>query len=363
MKIDDVFAKALDFSETPKTLANIFLDKSVSRRRYAVGKNNETLELNRLIPLDGIVDDYSVSGAEWHGIPLIKIRDVQSGDMVANCSSSISPIAVLERLESSQVDGIVGIHELIIASNGLLGWPEFVKTMHLELENIEKWQEMYDSFSDEESRRTFLDIAQYRLTANPKYMENYRVRIDEQYFEDFMQFSNEIFVDAGGFDGDTSEIFANRYSDYRKILFFEPSSKNMAAALKRLVKHERIEFYSIGLSNAPEMLQFNQDAGSASSVTEAGSETINVDMLDKLLREPVTFIKMDLEGWELKALEGARQTILSHHPKLAIAVYHNSQDFRVIFEYIRSLGLGYEIFLRHYTQGWSETIMFFLPRK
>ena len=44
---------------------------------------------------------------------------------------------------------------------------------------------------------------------------------------------------------------------------------------------------------------------------------IQVTALDECLPdEPVTFIKMDIEGSELKALEGARKTIERNHPKM-----------------------------------------------
>lgn len=117
------------------------------------------------------------------------------------------------------------------------------------------------------------------------------------------------------------------------------------------------------MSDASGVLHFNQDAGSASSVTKEGSEIITVDTLDTIIKEKVTFIKMDLEGWELNALKGAAEHIRSDCPKLAIAVYHNSSDFRKVFKYIQGFDLDYQVYLRHYTQGWSETVMYFLPRK
>jgi hypothetical protein len=70
---------------------------------------------------------------------------------------------------------------------------------------------------------------------------------------------------------------------------------------------------------------------------------------------------MDLEGWEIKALEGARQHIVADHPTLAIAVYHHPSDFWQIFEYVKNLRHDYNVFLRHYTEGWSETVMYFVP--
>jgi hypothetical protein len=75
------------------------------------------------------------------------------------------------------------------------------------------------------------------------------------------------------------------------------------------------------------------------------------------------FIKMDLEGWELKALQGAVRHIREDHPKLAIAVYHHPSDFWRIPEFILSIRDDYDLYLRHYTEGWSETVMYFVPRK
>lgn len=364
MNLTDIVKKSLDFQVPTNKLAEKFLNQEIAYKRYAVGKNSETLQLYQLIHLDGVIDDFSNSISNWNGIPIIKTKDLNADSLVVNCSTSISPVAVLDHLKLSNIENIIGFHELVLLSDGLLKWPKFVLTMRYEVENhLEIWQEIYDSLADDQSRDTFLDVFQYRLTADPIYHRHYKVRINEQYFEDFMEYSNEVFVDAGGFDGDTSEIFAERYPDYRKILFFEPSLKNMAAAQKRLSIYDRIEFYDIGLSNAKGVLKFNQDAGSASSVNESVKDTICVEKLDDIISEPVTFIKMDLEGWELHALKGANNCILSDHPKLALAVYHDSKDFRLIYEYIKSLGLKYKIYLRHYMQGWSETIMYFQPIK
>jgi hypothetical protein len=71
---------------------------------------------------------------------------------------------------------------------------------------------------------------------------------------------------------------------------------------------------------------------------------------------------MDIEGWELKALAGCISQIRNNSPKLTIAVYHNSIDFIKIPEFILSINKNYKIFLRHYTEGWSESVMYFLPK-
>ena len=74
--------------------------------------------------------------------------------------------------------------------------------------------------------------------------------------------------------------------------------------------------------------------------------------------DKVDFIKMDIEGAEPYALEGARDTIIKHKPKLAIAIYHSMNDFINIPLWILNLNLGYRIYMGHYTIHEEETVIF-----
>jgi hypothetical protein len=71
---------------------------------------------------------------------------------------------------------------------------------------------------------------------------------------------------------------------------------------------------------------------------------------------------MDIEGWELNAIKGSKNHILNDSPKLAIAVYHRASDFITIPDLILSINSNYELYLRHYTSGWSESVMYFKPK-
>jgi hypothetical protein len=70
---------------------------------------------------------------------------------------------------------------------------------------------------------------------------------------------------------------------------------------------------------------------------------------------------MDIEGGEKSALLGARECIRKNNPKLAICVYHCVDDLWKIPELIFDISDDYNIFLRHYTEGPVETVMFFVP--
>ena len=344
-------------------LAIRFLDQHTDMPRYIVGRNPQSELIRQQIPITGLIDDGVPLGTFWHGVPIVAMIDVPQDACVLNTSTSIAPVAVeraLLRAGHRQILNLADLLALQETPTGLTPW--FIDDQRAEMqEHRAQWLELYDRLEDHESQQVLKDVVRFRLTANLESMARYEVRLSDQYFEDFLALSDEVFVDAGGFDGDTTEQFCDRFPNYRKVHFFEPSEANMAAARCRLKQRNRIEFHPIGLHDCKTELGFNASSGSASSVTETGGERICVDRLDSLINEPVGFIKMDLEGWEMHALRGAAQTIRHNRPKLAISVYHKSSHFREVSEFVLSLCPDYKLRLRHYTQGWSETVLFLTP--
>jgi FkbM family methyltransferase len=69
------------------------------------------------------------------------------------------------------------------------------------------------------------------------------------------------------------------------------------------------------------------------NMTKYGSEIVKVITLDSL-GEKVDFIKMDIEGMEDKAVEGAKETIDKHRPICFIEIAKT--NFDSIFTYFKS---------------------------
>lgn len=99
---------------------------------------------------------------------------------------------------------------------------------------------------------------------------------------------------------------------------------NAKRLLKYLEKNDNLTW------NKEDVLRFNTSGGGASAIDDFGEDVIRVKKIDDVVGdEGCTFIKMDIEGSELKALEGAKETIKKFHPRLAISIYHRPED---IFE-------------------------------
>jgi len=307
---------------------------------YLIGRNADAERLAGPIRAAGLVDDGAPAGSTWNDLPVVGSADLPDGAVLVNAATSIRPVDVVRRFSQRSGLRLAGLADLMAAGGEAVGTPDFV--------------------ADQLSRQTLVDVLRFRLTADPAYMAAYEVRVQDQYFEPFLHLRGEAFVDAGGFDGDTTEAFCDHDPDYREVHLFEPSPANMGKARARLAGRRDIHFHPIGVSDTAGELAFDPDAGSASAVGQGGGLTIRVTTLDAHLAGPVTLIKMDLEGWETRALAGSLRIIRDFRPKLALAVYHRASDFRDIARFALGVHPDYRVYLRHYTQGWSETVMFFV---
>lgn len=330
---------------------------------YLLGRNEDAKALLDLFPVAGIIDDFEKSATHWCGHPIVRGDMVPDQACIINCSTSIRPLSTDRRMRHLKGALHCSYADLLTSKSINVPLPTFVARARDDIRaNGAHYQSIYDRLADEDSRNVFRCIMAFRLTADYSHMQPFSVRLRDQYFEPFLgPLSDITFVDCGGYDGDTSEEFALRTPDYGNILLFEPSAHNMAKAKQRLAHVRDITFIPLGISDTAARLSFNTDAGSASSVSDIGDTEIEVTTLDSFDGLEHAFIKMDLEGWEIPALKGASTTIVQHNPLMAIAVYHDVADFWKIPEHVLSLNQNYHLYLRHYTEGWSESVMYFIP--
>ena len=71
-----------------------------------------------------------------------------------------------------------------------------------------------------------------------------------------------------------------------------------------------------------------------------------------------TFVKMDIEDSEMLALRGADKLISHNLPKLAICLYHKTEDIWEIPLYIKQRWSEYKIYIRHHTELLNETVCY-----
>lgn len=185
---------------------------------------------------------------------------------------------------------------------------------------------------------------------------------------------NDVVIDCGGCWGDTTLEFAASVGEQGKVYVYEfiPLNKNILEKNIDLnpILGDRIELLNNAVWEHSEIDIYYKDEGPGSRVqfekfdTQEGiSKTLSIDDLVKLKNmNKVDFIKMDIEGSELPALKGAINTLKRFRPKLAISIYHSMEDYAYIVPWIRSLGIAYKFFVRHFTIHAEETILFVISK-
>lgn len=225
--------------------------------------------------------------------------------------------------------------------------------------HYEGYRWAYDFFNDDISKQIILD----RIRNYLSYRKMEHSPAEDQYFDsDVIQLSeNEVFADGGFYIGDTSLEFIKRVNGcYDAIYGFEPDLTNLEAARANLAQHERAHIIDKGLWDKDETLSFFPE-GASSKVDRSGTVTISLTSLDEFFSDKKglpTFIKLDVEGAEKRALMGAEKIIRVAHPKLAICVYHKPEDIYELPQLIMQFDPSYRFTLRHYTPGMWETVLY-----
>lgn len=141
-------------------------------------------------------------------------------------------------------------------------------------------------------------------------------------------------IQAGGNCG----MYPMAYSlVFDKVFTFEPDQYNFYC-LANNVPAGKIVKFNAAISSKPGFLRLNYQRPhnvGMHQISENGKDSIFAMTIDSLKIDDVDFINLDLEGHELQALLGAKETIERCKPLLCIEL---TEDKKEIVELIESLG-------------------------
>ena len=258
-------------------------------------------------------------------------------------------------------------HEFISWDTGLLVNFDSIDPLEKLLsQNQEAVDTVYSLLNDEKSRKVYENVLLYRLTTDPKYVE--------EIYEPDIYFHNDIvpniscgaFVDCGAYNGDTLSMMQNndRFDIYYAL---EPDEEN-CRLISQYVKANALKNVVIlpcGVWEEKTELHFDAKTGGAGSVSLDGSYMIKVDTIDHIVTEgrENCFIKMDIEGSEIPALKGAIHLIHTGRTELAISIYHHKQDLWEIPLLLHKLLPNHRLYIRHHTRSLADTVCYALEPK
>lgn len=224
---------------------------------------------------------------------------------------------------------------------------------------------------DTDSRREYVSQIRWRLGGDPGCLSS-PVQEAQYLISDIAQTrDDEVVIDCGAYDGDTLRSWlSTRGPTFSTYFAMEPdpdSRQRLEASVRALPDDvaERVRVLPYATSNRTGPLTFAATGLPSAALGGAGGITVDGIRIDDLGSEfadaAPTFIKMDIEGAELDALEGAAHTIRSFQPMLAIAAYHSQNHIWRIPLATAALTSESEFFIRpHNEQAW-DTIFYCVP--
>jgi len=218
--------------------------------------------------------------------------------------------------------------------------------------NLEDYKWLYNRLEDYRSKKLLFAILNNWYKYDFNNLETSRETDYKDYFDlDIVKCKDEVFVDLGAYTGDTTLDYINTYGidSYKQIYCYEITPDIFAILKNNLAKYPNITCKRNAVSDKKEIMYVNNSKvdASANTVTEEGDMSIDSVTLDEDIKETITTLKMDIEGYEQKAILGAKNHIQNDKPKLLLSVYHNNEDLWKIPRMIEEICPGYKFYLRN----------------
>jgi FkbM family methyltransferase len=272
--------------------------------------------------------------------------------------------------------------------------------------NADKLVKLCDRLEDDYSKISWMAILLYRITLNPVYLESVAVGHNSSKFslnsygfnsQFFTLTESEVYVDGGAFNGDTVEQFSCAVRGrFKEVFAFEPSVSQFPEIHRRIQRisskypdsnvGERIHLVEKGLWDREGVLHFvagmapgadgsmvNPQSGHfvetqiishliGELAEKSHSIVVPVTSVDQVTEGRATLIKLEIEGSELKALQGSRDTIQRNRPNMAISIYHKPEDLITITEFVDDTDQGYRLGFRQHNSLCPDAMVLYCAR-
>lgn len=156
----------------------------------------------------------------------------------------------------------------------------------------------------------------------------------------------DIVADCGAAEGLFSLMAAGRC---KKVYAIEPLPAFIASMRRTFNGIGNIELIEAALSDAPgKGFLGGADISSAVSAS-SGAVPVRLETLDNIFYSRgrrLDYLKADLEGFEMKMLDGGRETIAANSPRIAITTYHDGTHAEAVRAFLKGINPAYNILVK-----------------
>lgn len=230
-------------------------------------------------------------------------------------------------------------------------------------DNYARFEAVYNSLADEESKRIYENVISYKLTGDIRFLWESESNKAQVYNEILDCTSIKSYLDLGAYNGDTIREMLFYNPQLQSAVALEPDARNFRKLCEYAqgVENCDIKCINSGAWNENTTLLFDASGNRNAGIVSKGNivskiKEVNVVSVDSILDGgQIDYIKYDVEGSEKEALLGSAQTIKAHAPKLLVSLYHRSEDLFSLPELVKDLNPDYSLYLRRfpYIPAWD----------
>lgn len=168
--------------------------------------------------------------------------------------------------------------------------------------------------------------------------------------------SDDTVVDCGAAEG-LFAFYASKYA--HKVYAIEPIPMWHSALIKTFERISNVEILKLGVGHVHKTMKMT-DNEIFSRVSSSGNLEIPISTLDCLFADkgiPVTYIKADIEGFEFQMLLGAENLIRLNRPKISMTMYHHTNHFEEVKDFLLNIHSDYRFQLRGISENGNPVLL------
>jgi FkbM family methyltransferase len=254
------------------------------------------------------------------------------------------------------------------ASNGLAlenywltGDTTYLSDRNQEIEDLKQL------LGDDQSRDLVNQIVKYRIEG---FVEDIPTpeRLEDQYLPSELPTppNSLSMLELGSFKGEDLKRFISRSKEINFAFCLEPDFENYRELVLQVKELNEPNVFPlpIGAWEVTSHLKFASNGQTGAQLNESAENSVLVMKLDDLVGSSfINYVKMDIEGAEIQAIEGLKNTIFTQIPHLAISVYHKPADlWEIPFKINQIAPDAYSFFLRVYGHQTFDTVLYCVPK-
>lgn len=231
---------------------------------------------------------------------------------------------------------------------------------------------------DDESKRYFAGYMNTVLTMNPTWLtRNPRIAAPYVYQGEkdrVVPVRGNCIVDCGAFTGDTMTLLIHMAKGDCKFFGIEPVPGNYRVLCQTAEQFPDITptAWQYALGDRPGQVEITSETdvtpratihGEYSGEKQAVTVSVSVETLDRLFsNQKVDYIKMDIEGEEVRTLMGAQSIIVRDQPTMMLSAYHIIEHMWEIPLFLKKLVPSYRIYCGHQPNALLEPEFYCIAR-